>query len=103
MGIALAAYREAIKHPVNGGFDVLLRSLLTDLRHLAVAYKIRLESTPEPGQNMPPMAWDLVEVYDEIRNAARGSWAKALAATGRTAADVEQDAFRDFHRDCVTT
>ncbi|MFI6100841.1 hypothetical protein ACIA8G_35275 [Lentzea sp. NPDC051213] len=100
VGFALAAYREGIQHPQKGAFDVLVCSLLTDLRHLAEAYEIRLESTPKPDAR--PLAHDLVSLYREIRNASRGLWADALAMPGRTAGDVEHDALADFLHDCTT-
>lgn len=98
--IALAAYRSAVRHPKGDGFDVLIADLLTDLRHLAEAYSIRLESEPDGGPT-DALARDLRELLAEIRTAARGPWAEQLAATGKTLADVEYQAFNAFLNDCT--
>ncbi|MGI5507423.1 hypothetical protein [Lentzea sp. CA-135723] len=94
---ALNAYRAAIHHPRRGGVDVLLHSLLTDLRHLAEAYGIRLDSgwTPEDGT----LAFDLTELHGKLRDAARTRWAPQLAQAGRSAGEVESRAFTTFLAD----
>ncbi|WP_157985256.1 hypothetical protein [Lentzea terrae] len=98
LDIALWRYQEAAVHAQDAGLDVVLIDMLRDLRHLAEAYGIRLETAPAPTELM---AMDLRVVISAIRDAARGQWAWALAATGTTLAEVEYRAFQAFLSDCT--
>ncbi|MGI5507426.1 hypothetical protein [Lentzea sp. CA-135723] len=93
LDLVLQTYGDLVDLAPERNLADLLTSLLTDLRHLAEACEIRLESEPGPKSLL---AMDLREMLSAIRHAAQDRWADALRASTTTLRDIEYRAFQRF-------
>ncbi|MGI5507430.1 hypothetical protein [Lentzea sp. CA-135723] len=91
---ALEIYGGHLPATQNLGPTRLITSLLTDLRHLAEAYEIRLESEPAPNAQL---ARDLRALVCAIGDQPHIFW-----VLGTTFQDIANQAFEAFMDDCTT-
>ncbi len=71
----------------------LLLYLFADLRHLAEAYKIRLEGEQIPDDRL---AADLLDMVAALRTTASTVWAETLGESGHTLAGIEEAAMQRY-------